>query len=231
MGDRDAADDRGAEALFRAVTRPEVAGVLRRVLSRRKMPDGLHVEDLVQESLAAVWQAVVERRLVDAAAALPYSLGVAHHLWVDAVRRANRRPGREWNDEEPVRNPEEWMPCLVRDELERCLQGLLGAEDARLFLALRWDGLKLAEAAGELGWSERQAEAGRRRIQRFLSDPVHVGRLLERLGLDPPSPDPLHGDDQVDSRAGPAGCLLPASSVGPQIDGPRSAGASRLRGV
>ncbi len=140
------------------------------------MPEGLRVEDLVQDSLAAVWRAVDERRLVDPAEALPYALGVAHHRWVDAMRKAGRRPGvKEWTDDGDLRESEEWDPGLAREELAASLQGLLRKSDIQLFLALRWDGLKLAEAAAGLGWSAGQAEAGRRRIQRFLSDPVLVG--------------------------------------------------------
>jgi RNA polymerase sigma factor (sigma-70 family) len=139
----------GAEADADAVTTLEP--VVRRVVRARVRDPGV-VDELVQETLARVWE---RRRRLDDDALLPYAVATARNLVISRARTEDRRAGRAHRLVD-VRAPERPEDSILRGEEERSVAEALerlGERERDALVAHEVEGRSTAELAQRRGSS------------------------------------------------------------------------------
>lgn len=188
--------------------------VARRFFVRRAPWDGSSIDDLVQETLFRAW-ARFARMAPGPSCPSAYVRRIAERIVLDVARRG--RPLRRVQSVGGLRElaniadqPRRAVPTTqavgvseseaeARARLEAQLLALgMAPADAAFFLLSKWDARNLGDVRLRLGLTERQAEAARRRILRFLSAPGRIERLMMQWGCSSPqspAPTPQPPDD------------------------------------
>lgn len=201
------------------------------LLERVRLPAGVDPLDLVQESLLRAVRAFsVGQPGLSPQRRLAYVRSIARNAIRDVLRAGVQRErmrlagtlheiaelesagGTVWPGNRCAGAGSRRAEAEAKAALRELLVGQVDALAIELLLLTRWDGFDLARACALLGLTRRQAAAARRRLQRFLSTPGAIGRLLDCLDLEQPQtprpPMTLPRTHLVAARALLLGCLL-----------------------
>lgn len=149
-----------------------------RLFAIRRLRDAALAEDIAQEALRLVLEALRAGRIENLEALSSYVLSTAHHLCLQRFRsssREERAVGRLGAEPGPERDTDP-LGALVNEERRNAVRialGGLAAADRELLAMLYYQDLHAADAAGRLGIS---VDALRVRKHRALR------RLAVRLG-------------------------------------------------
>jgi len=138
----------------------ELGGSLRAYFTRRLFDGGPDAEDLVQETLIAIY---AKRATWDPSQSFSaWAYAIAHHKLIDHLRRQGRRPTHPLEEAESLFADDTVEDGATRADLARCLSHL-PRRQRELIEDLRLRGLSVAEAAERHGYNPTAAKVSAHR--------------------------------------------------------------------